>query len=173
MHESGGPEIEDWGIDVAILAVVDTSSLISHRLDLQPLAQKGLFTAIWSPWIIAELNRVLTWHWLTRIRPGDTSHESYTRCGQAAKRMMGILFATCRLVHPLPPFPPAWETLTDAWDEPVWAAAKASGAQYVISENTRDFPPAGPDGPHVHEDVEYVTAETFIARLTGDADSSF
>jgi hypothetical protein len=87
-----------------IRAVVDTSSLVSHRLDLQPLAQEGLFTAIWSPWIIAELNRVLTWHWLTRIRPGDSSNESYSRCSEAAKTMMDILFATFQLVHPEPPF---------------------------------------------------------------------
>ncbi|MGZ6322297.1 MAG: hypothetical protein ACXWQR_23690 [Ktedonobacterales bacterium] len=46
----------------AIRAVIDTSSLVSTRLrrELQTAAQVGIFTAYWSPWIIAELNRVLT-----------------------------------------------------------------------------------------------------------------
>jgi hypothetical protein len=42
-------------------AVIDTSSLVPPMLrrELQQAAQLGLFTVIWSPWIIAELNRVL------------------------------------------------------------------------------------------------------------------
>jgi hypothetical protein len=152
----------------AVRAVVDTSSLVAYRRDLQALAQAGFFTAIWSPWIIAELNRVLTWHWLTRIRPHDSSAESYARCSQAAKTMMSMLFATFTLVHPEPPYPPAWATLADVWDEPIWAAAKLSVAQFVISQNTRDFPPAGSDGRCVFDDIEYLTAETFMAMLNGD-----
>jgi len=155
-----------------IRAVVDTSALVAHRQDLQQLAQSGIFTAIWSPWIIAELNRVLTWHWLTRIRPGDVSPQSYARCSQAAKTMMDVLFATFTLVHPEPPYPRAWEGLTDPWDEPIWAAAKLGGAQYVISQNTRDFPPADAEGRHAHEGIEYLTAERFMALLKGDVDGS-
>ena len=45
-----------------VRAVVDTSSLVPARLrrDLQQAAELGAVTAIWSPWIIAELNRVLS-----------------------------------------------------------------------------------------------------------------
>jgi len=45
-----------------IRAVLDTSVLVPVRLreDLQSLAQDGAFTALWSPWIISELHRVLT-----------------------------------------------------------------------------------------------------------------
>jgi hypothetical protein len=157
---------------VEIRAVVDTSSIISHRLDLQPLAQEELFIAVWSPWIIAELNRVLTWHWLTRIRPGDISNDSYARCSQAAKTMMDLLLATFKLIHLEPPYPPAWDNLADTWDEPVWAAAKLSGAQYVVSQNTRDFPPKASDGRCVYEDIEYLTAEAFIALLKGNVDAN-
>jgi hypothetical protein len=76
------------------------------RVDLQSLAQDGAFTAIWSPWIIAELHRTLTWHWLARkaIRVTSTAGDSVTacdvsaanwlRCGQMAKQMMEILLAT-------------------------------------------------------------------------------
>ncbi|HVA91841.1 MAG TPA: PIN domain-containing protein, partial [Chloroflexota bacterium] len=51
-----------------IRAVLDTSVLVPAwlRVDLQSLAQDGAFTAIWSPWIIGELHRTLTWHWLAR-----------------------------------------------------------------------------------------------------------
>ncbi len=51
-----------------IRAVVDTSSLVPARLRrmLQQQAQLGTFEAIWSPWIVAELNRVLVWRWLKR-----------------------------------------------------------------------------------------------------------
>ena len=53
---------------MAIRAVIDTSSLVppGMRRDLQESAQLGIFTAIWSPWSIAELTRVLTWRWLER-----------------------------------------------------------------------------------------------------------
>lgn len=45
-----------------IRAVLDTSVLAPPRLrrELQVAAQADLFVGYWSPWIIAELNRVLT-----------------------------------------------------------------------------------------------------------------
>lgn len=51
-----------------VRAVIDTSSLVGDTLrrDLQQAAQIGVFTAYWSPWIIAELNRVLVWRWIIR-----------------------------------------------------------------------------------------------------------
>lgn len=39
-------------------------------------------------------------------------------------------------------------------------------AQYVVSDNTRDFPPAQPDGRHVHDNVEYISSTDFIILLT-------
>lgn len=122
-------------------AVLDTSVLVppSLRQRLQENAQEGLFTAIWSPYIIAELNRVLTWRWIKNRPPGnDISDANERRCADAAKPMMDILLSTFELVHPLPPYPAVWETLTDPWDVPIFAAAIAGNALYVISENTRD-----------------------------------
>lgn len=79
--------------------------------------------------------------------------------------MMRVLSATLELVAPVPPYPGAWPTLTDIDDFPVWAAAKLGGAQFVVSENTRDFPPRGQDGRHIYEGIEYLTARTFLSRL--------
>jgi hypothetical protein len=44
--------------------VIDTNVLFVPRLraELQELAFQGVFTALWLPWIIAELKRVLVWH---------------------------------------------------------------------------------------------------------------
>jgi hypothetical protein len=149
-------------------AVLDTSALVpgAQRDDLQALAQAGLYIGIWSPWIIAELNRVLTWQWI-RASHGDLSRTNEKACSRAAKRMMTLLFTTFELVHPEPPYPPAWESLTDIWDQPIWAAAKLGRAAYVVSENTRHFPPTGPDGQHRHEGIVYRTGQAFIDQLSG------
>jgi len=152
-----------------VRAVIDTSSLYasSLRRELQRAAVYGLFTGIWSPWIIAELNRVLVWRWINQYRPGDISAASEKRCSVAAKRMMELLLPTFELVAPVPPSPPAWPTLTDVHDEPIWAAAVLGNAQYVISENTRHYPPQQIDGQHAHEGIEYVPARTFLDTLIG------
>lgn len=157
---------------MSIRAVVDTSSLVpvSLRRDLQQAAQLGTFTAIWSPWIIAELNRVLTWRWLKHppagLASGDLSRASERRCSLAAKQMMQWLLPSFELVHPLPPYPSVWEHLTDIWDHPIWAAAKLGQAGYVISENQHDYPPRQTDGRHSYEGVEFLNGTAFLALLT-------
>ncbi|HEX6799069.1 MAG TPA: hypothetical protein VF116_15275 [Ktedonobacterales bacterium] len=50
----------------------------------------------------------------------------------------------------------------------MWAAAKLTNAQYVISNNTRHFPPAQSDGRHVHEGIEYIGGDAFLALLAAD-----
>jgi hypothetical protein len=79
------------------------------------------------------------------------------------------LFATFELVHPQPPYPPEWEGLGDVWDQPIWAAAKASLAEYVVSENTRHFPPQDHEGLRRHEGITYLTRQAFISLLSGDS----
>ncbi|HET8629574.1 MAG TPA: PIN domain-containing protein [Thermomicrobiales bacterium] len=147
-------------------AVVDTSSLygVSLRRDLQLAAQEGMFEAIWSPWIIAELNRALVWAWFRRTQ-SDSSRRNQRHCEDAAYAMMEVLLSTFTLVAPEPPYPDAWPTLRDPWDHPIWAAAKVSGAGYVISENTHDYPPLDDDGRHRHEGIEYLGARAFLAAL--------
>src|SRR4051794_35631422 len=131
-----------------IRAVIDTSTLVrpSLRRRLQEAARADAYTAIWSPWIIAELNRVLVWRWIKNRTNNDLSDANERHCGQSAKIMMNLLLSTFDLVHPTPPYPPAWETLTDEWDHPIWAAAVIGDAHYVVSENTNDYPPQQPEG---------------------------
>lgn len=168
--------MEEPNVPLHIRAVIDTSSLVSARLrrDLQQAAQIGAFTAIWSPWIVAELNRVLVWRWIKGPPPGraanDLSDANERRCAQAAKIMMEWLIPCFETVNPRPPYPVAWARLTDQWDHPIWAAAKISGAQYVVSENKHDYPPAQADRRHVFEGIEYLSGKAFLALLTGGAE---
>lgn len=80
---------------------------------------------------------------------------------------MELLLATFPLVNRLPPYPPARERLADVWGHPVWAAAKASAAQYVVSEDTHDYSPPQADGRHVYEGIEYLGGEAFLQLLAG------
>src|SRR5271165_6426913 len=83
------------GEPLPLRAVIDTSVLFSPRLraELQELAFQGAFIAIWSPWIIAELDRVLVWQWITERTQGDLSPANQRACSQAAKRMMTLLLS--------------------------------------------------------------------------------
>ncbi len=152
-------------------AVIDTSVLFSPRLraELQELAFQGVFVAVWSPWIIAELDRVLVWQWITERTDGDLSPANQRACGQAAKRMMTLLLSAFEVANPRPPYPPAWDTLTDADDHPIWAAAVESGARYVVSDNTNDYPPPRQaDGRCVYQGIEYIPGSDFLDMLLAD-----
>lgn len=81
---------------------------------------------------------------------------------------MQLLIASFELVNPRPPYPPAWPSLADAWDHPIWAAAKEGGARFVISENSHHFPPRRSDGKRAHEGIEYLRARDFLDRLAED-----
>lgn len=142
--------------------MLDTSTLFSPSLRraLHAAAVEELYVAIWSPWIIAELSRVLTSDWIHRNR-GDEHALS-----QAAKRMMELLLPAFELVHPLPPHPRPWPQLTDIWDAPIWAAAVEGQATHVVSENTRDFPPADESGKHRFQGIEYVRGKVFLSILS-------
>lgn len=65
--------------------------------------------------------------------------------------------------------PPPWSSLADPDDEPIWATAVVSEAQFVVSDNTTDFPPLIEVGKpsetrtaHVYNEIEYLTAIEFI-----------
>lgn len=152
---------------MTIRAVLDTSVLFPprQRAELQQAAQLGTFAGIWSPWIIAELNPVLTWDW---VHTHGATATSERECSRAAKRMMEYLLPTFVLVAPIPPYPPAWEQLADIWDQPIWAAAVQGRAQYVVSENRRHYPPRQPDGSHTHEGITYLPGRAFLALLLKD-----
>jgi len=126
--------------------------------------------AVWSPWIIAELNRVLTWRWIKDRTGNDLSQANEQACSESAKEMMSLLLPVFDLINPLPPYPAPWETLIDEWDHPIYAAAVASQAHYVISENTHDYPPRNADGFHVYNGIEYLSGRRFLGRVFGGED---
>lgn len=106
-----------------IRAVIDTSSLFAPTLrrELQQLTEEGLFVGIWSPWIIAELYRVLTWRW---IKDKGMSAESQRECSRQAKRMMEVLLPSFELVNPLRFRVPATARLRhQALQRPTFAAS--------------------------------------------------
>lgn len=153
-----------------IRAVVDTSVLVPPQLraDLQRAAMEGGFTAIWTPWIIAELNRVLVWRWIKDHTNGDLSAANERRSSQSAKKMMALLLAAFEVVNPRPPYPEAWQQLSDIDDYPIWAAAVEGMAQYVVSDNTHDYPPRQSDGRYIHQGIEYISGRDFLAMLLPD-----
>ncbi len=79
--------------------------------------------------------------------------------------MMDALIPVMRVVNPVPPYPEPWASLSDPDDIPVWAAAVAAGAKYVVSENGSDFPPPDEAGRHRHAGIAYVTIDEFFALL--------
>ena len=147
-----------------IRAVCDTSVLVPEttRTALHGAATDGLFQPVWSPWIIGELYRVLTWKW---ARTHGVSETERRRCSDAANAMMELMLDVWRLVDVARPWPPTWPALGDRWDVPIWATAVASGAPYVVSDNRHDFPPANPQGRHIWQGVEYLPARVFLSDI--------
>lgn len=147
-------------------AVIDTNVLVpvGTRRAVQEAAEAGLIVALWSPWIVAELNRVLTWNWIDWSH-GDTSATNWRACSAAAATMMNFLLASFETVDPRPPYPDAWPGLADPGDHRVWAAAVHSEGSFVVSDNTRDFPPSDADGRFRWAGIEYLTAAEFLRRL--------
>lgn len=141
------------------------------RRELQQAAQYGYCTLVWSPWIIAELNCVLTWDWIRRPKGdrarGDISKTSEKTCGEAAHAMMAILLPSFELANPVPPYPEAWEGFPDAWDHPIWAAAVESAAEYVVTTDLKHAPKFDPtqSNRHIHQGIEYLRPQDFLQRI--------
>ena len=151
------------------VAVTDSSVLVPvwSRYVLQRLAAGAAppYRPAWSEWIIAETWRVLTEQWFERF--GGVTAPGVGRLDDLANGMLRRLLRVMHLVS-LRGYagPGAWPELADADDEPVWQTAVAAGAQYVISNNTRHFPPLV-SGRHLYGGVEYVTAIEFIEDILG------
>ncbi|MHB1610071.1 MAG: PIN domain-containing protein [Sulfobacillus sp.] len=149
-----------------IRAVCDTSVLVpsGYRKRLQEAAVAGLFTPIWSPWIIGELYRILSWKWTVKHGPSDLEQR---RCSKNANQMMLLLEPYWELVSSTPPWPASWPQLTDSFDEPIFATAFRGQAQYVISNNTNDFPPEDAQKRHIWQGIEYMPASVFLRDVLG------
>ena len=144
-------------------ALLDASALYgpTNRRELQQAAAAGLFIGFWSPWIVEELARNLTTDYY-RITPySGTTRRTLSRL---SKRMMVLLIASFATVDPKPPFSDAWPD-ADPGDDHVWAAAVAAGVAYVVSENTRHFPPRTENGRQEWAGITYLTPAAFFALV--------
>jgi hypothetical protein len=52
----------------------------------------------------------------------------------------------------------------------MWSAAKASSAQYVVSETTYDYRPSQADGRHIFEGIEYLGGDALLAMPAGQVE---
>lgn len=127
--------------------------------------------AWWDPWIIGELYRTLTVRWLFEAeRQGRMSEK-----GSRNKVLEQLSLASAEMMRKMGPvmncydtrsFPrnPSWSD-ADTNDEPILALARAVGAQYIVSNNTGDFPPEDENGRHIFDGAEYVTGEQFLSSV--------
>jgi len=126
------------------VAVLDSSVLVPvwSRLILQRLAGRAIppYAPVWSEWIIAETWRTLALLWVTRRRPqASLDGPGLTRqANQMLRYLLPVMrFVSLRDYAGLEP----WHELTDPDDAPVWQTAVLAKANYVVSHNTRHFPP--------------------------------
>ncbi len=117
---------------------------------------------VWSPHIIAELNRVLTLKWLDKN--GDTA-ESRRKLSTSAKAMMDVLTKVFELVDTAPVDHEDAIEINDRDDRHLVRAARIAAARFVMSENTRDFPQSGADGRRLVEGIEFLTKADFFNRF--------
>jgi hypothetical protein len=149
----------------ALRAVIDSCFFPNTKRWLTPLidyARAGYLELIWSPLIIAEANRLLTWLWLKR-NGGDQSNASWSRCSDAAKRMFSRLTQVFRVVDDCPPHEQLWtDRPADDWDVPIWTAAVRAEAGFVVTANLEDGPPEGPDGLREHNGIVFMDLDDFL-----------
>lgn len=125
------------------------------------------YRPVWSEWIIAEAWRVLTRRWVE----ADMRAGRFVAWGQLERQadaMMRYLLPvmTTQPLAGRESLPPAWPGHADPNDLPIWATAKLSVAQYVVSHDLHQFPPRV-DGRHVYDGIEYLTAIEFIEDVLG------
>ncbi len=147
-----------------IRAVCDTNVLVpyAHRNNLLEAAGLGFFHPLWSPWIIGELYRVLAWKW---AQTHGTSEAERRRCSVAANAMMTLLLPNWELVDIVPPWPEGWSDLDDPYDLPILATALKGQADYIVSENTHDFPPTDASGRHRWQMIEFLRIGDFLEKI--------
>ena len=79
----------------------------------------------------------------------------------SSNTMMEQMSAYILVADPKPPFDQGWPSFQDINDTPIWSLAKMIGANFVVSNNTRHFPPED-NGKRIYEGIEYVTARQFL-----------
>lgn len=154
-------------------AVVD-ACVFGHLNEwVKPLvdaARSGDVELIWSPVIIAETNRLLTWRWLQR-HGGDLSPQSWRACAADAKRFLREVHPAFSIVDDRPPNELLWaDRPRDEWDIPLWNAAVRSRADFVVTDNLADGPPPDSDGVRRHDGIVFVHPNDFLEMLAAAAE---
>lgn len=159
------------------VAVLDTSILVAawSRITLQTIADRPSppYRPVWSEWIIAETWRVLTWRWAQRGLAWDDLSVS---ANGALRYLIKVVRLESLYGAPIPDIPPP---SIDPNDLPIWITAVLADARYIVSDNTRDFPPlveerAIVDGRacllarHRFGGIEWITAIEFIQDVLGE-----
>jgi len=149
-------------------AVIDACVFGHPRQWIAPLidaAKHGDVDLIWSPVIIAETHRLLTWQWLRR-RGGDLSRVSWRACSEAAKDFLHWVRWAFEVVDDRPPDEALWtDRPRDQWDIPLWNAAVRGRADFIVTENLRDGPPPDQDGVRRHGGIVFIHPNDFVQIL--------
>ncbi|MBX6771302.1 MAG: hypothetical protein IRY83_06225, partial [Chloroflexi bacterium] len=128
-------------------------------------ARNGYVILLWSPLVIAETNRLLTWLWLGR-RGGDLSDSAWRDCSRDFKKWFQRVTAVFEVVEDRPPAAASWtDSPIDEWDVPIWTAARRGRAHAIVTENLADGPPPDADGVQQHEGIFFVHPAQFLEML--------
>ena len=126
-------------------------------------ADEGWIEPFWSPAIIAEVVRFLTWLWIRR-NGGEVSDWARRAHSAEAHQWFDSMTALFRVVEDRPPLEPAWSDVPrDPHDAPIWTAAVRAKVALVVTDNLRDGPPLGADGLRSWQGIVYIAPDDFIA----------
>lgn len=132
------------------------------RERLHQAAVAKCFQPVWSPWIVGERYRVLTWRWENTYGISDGEYERRKKAASATMLLRGEVED---LVNIPRPWPPPWPSLKDPSDHPIGVTAKLAQAQYVVSDNIADFPPTNDPGQDIWEGIAYITADECLREI--------
>lgn len=133
-------------------AVLDTSVLLSgERDELLYLAGKRAYTLVCSPFIIGEVVRI-------RVEKAIAHNQERSLYRTRINNYVNEITRRAEMVnHTLLDGGDYTRWLHDPDDEPVLATALVGKARYIVSLNTKDFPPNGS-----FAGVHYMTPAKFL-----------
>lgn len=136
-------------------AVLDTSVLLAaERHELLFLAYRGAYTLLWSTFLVGECVRIKT---ELAIKHQQDRAIYRARINEFVRQVTAVatLVDYTRLAGGN-----YEEWLKDPDDEPLLATALVGKAHYVVSWNTKDFPPSGS-----FAGVQFVTPPQFLLNI--------
>ena len=146
------------------VAVID-ANVFGRSAWIRPIvraAEDGILIAVWSPLIISEVNRLLTWLWIRR-HDNDTSESARRQCSANFKVWYANVAVHFQVVEDRPPLAEMWtDTPPDLWDAPIWTAAVRALDLYdrsgviVVTDNLKDGPPPDEHGLRQYNHVAFI-----------------